>query len=215
MATKFNECVAMDLKFYEGKILLHMIDHASRLSSGSRISSKDPVVIIKSIFKNWITIFGRPGKFLSDNGGEFMNYQFIELCEKMNVSVKNTAGQSPWSNGLVERHNLVIAEMMDKVLAEDKCDFDLAFAWCLNAKNSLKNVNGFTPYQISMGQNPILPIASENDLPGNSLVHTSDIVRENLNAMHTARKVYIETESSRKIKTALSHNVRTDASAKF
>ena len=215
MATKFNECVAMDLKFYEGKIILHMIDHASRLSSANRISSKEPTVIIKSIFKNWITIYGRPEKFLSDNGGEFMNHQFIELCEKMSISVKNTAGESPWSNGLVERHNLVIAEMMDKVLAESECDFDLSLAWCLNAKNSLKNVNGYTPYQISMGQNPTLPVAVENELPGNSLMQTSDIVRKNLNAMHLARKTYIETESSRKIKTALSHNVRTDAAAKF
>ena len=215
MATKFNECVAMDLKFYKGKILIHMIDHASRLSSGSRISSKDPGVIIKSIFKNWITIYGRPNKFLSDNGGEFMNHQFIDLCEKMNISVKNTAGESPWSNGLVERHNLVIAEMLDKVLAEEACDFDLALAWCLNAKNSLMNVNGFTPYQVAMGQNPILPAAVDNELPGNSLVHTSDLVRENLNSMSAARKAYVETESSRKIKTALSRNIRTDASAKF
>ena len=204
----------MDLKFYNGKILLHIIDHASRLSSGSRVSSKDPVVIIKSIFKNWIAVYGRPYKFLSDNGGEFMNHQFIDMCEKMNVSVKNTAGESPWSNGLVERHNLVIAEMMDKVLAESECDFDLAFSWCLNAKNSLKNVNGFTPYQIAMGQNPTLPVAVENELPGNSLIYTSDLVRENLNAIYVARRAYMETESS-KIKTALSHNIRTDAAAKF
>ena len=28
LATKFKECVAMDLKFYKGKILLHIIDHS-------------------------------------------------------------------------------------------------------------------------------------------------------------------------------------------
>ena len=28
LATKFKECVAMDLKFYKGKILLHFIDHS-------------------------------------------------------------------------------------------------------------------------------------------------------------------------------------------
>ena len=33
MANNFLETVAMDLKFYKGKILLHMIDHATRLSS--------------------------------------------------------------------------------------------------------------------------------------------------------------------------------------
>ena len=28
LATKFKECVAMDLKFYKGKILLHIVDHS-------------------------------------------------------------------------------------------------------------------------------------------------------------------------------------------
>ena len=60
MSTTFNGCVAMDLKFYGGKIILHIIDHASRMSSGGRVSSKDPSVIIKSIFRNWISIYGTP-----------------------------------------------------------------------------------------------------------------------------------------------------------
>ena len=57
MATKFNECVAMDLKFYDGKIILHMIDHLSKLSAGERIPSKEPRIIVKSIFKKWISRF--------------------------------------------------------------------------------------------------------------------------------------------------------------
>ena len=66
----------------------------------------------------------------SDNGGEFMNKEYMDLSEQMNVIVKNTAEESHWSKGLVERHNLVISEMLDKVLAYSKCDFDLALAWC-------------------------------------------------------------------------------------
>ena len=148
LTTMFNECVAMDLKFYDGRIILHMIDHASKLSAGSRVSSKDPKVLVESIFKNWIAIYRAPQRFFSNNGGEFMNSMFIEMCEQMNISGKNTAGRSPWSNGMVEHHNLVISEMLDRFLAESKCDFDLALAWCLSAKNSLHNVNGFTPFQI-------------------------------------------------------------------
>ena len=41
---------------------------------------------------------------VSDNGGEFMNSKFIELCEQLNIVVQHTAGRSPWSNGLVEHH---------------------------------------------------------------------------------------------------------------
>ena len=92
-------------------------------------------------------------------------------------------------------------------MVESKCDFDLAFAWCLSAKNNRQNVNGFTSFQIARGENPTFPVAIDNALPANSSVCISDIVRENLNAIYSAWKAYIETENSHKIKLALSHNV--------
>ena len=54
MATAFQECVAMDLKFYRGKILLHFIDHASRLTTSTFVPFKEPNVIISAIFRSWI-----------------------------------------------------------------------------------------------------------------------------------------------------------------
>ena len=134
-----------------------MIDHASRYSAGCRIASKEPEVVIKAIFMHWIKIHGSPIKFLTDNGGEFVNQSFMDLCGQFNVCVKTTATESPWSNGLVERHNLVISDMLEKVLDSEKCDFDLALSWCIQAKNGLLNVNGYTPCQIGMGKNPVLP----------------------------------------------------------
>ena len=110
MATDFNGCVAMDLKFFHGHIILHLVDHASRLSAGCRLSSKNPNVILKGMFSSWLKHPGPPTKFLTDNGGEFMNSEFLDLCEQMNITVKTTAAESPWSNGLVERHNLVLRE---------------------------------------------------------------------------------------------------------
>ena len=38
--SNFQEVVAMDLKFFDGKILLHMIDHTTQLSAYARIPSK-------------------------------------------------------------------------------------------------------------------------------------------------------------------------------
>ena len=78
LATTFQECIAMDLKFYKKRILLHLVDHATRLSSLTVIPSKDPEVVIKAIFKSWIQVYGSAEKFMSDNGGEFANKKFIE-----------------------------------------------------------------------------------------------------------------------------------------
>ena len=77
----------MDLKFYRGKILLHLADHATQLSAASVIPSKDLCVIIKYmyIFRIWIQIYGSAEKFLTDNGGEFANQAFMDMCEGMNI----------------------------------------------------------------------------------------------------------------------------------
>ena len=54
MAITFRECVATDLKFYNGKILLHLADHATRLSSSKILKSKEPKEVIDNILKIFI-----------------------------------------------------------------------------------------------------------------------------------------------------------------
>ena len=147
----------MDLKMFHGKILLHLIDHATRLSACAVVSSKRPEEIIRQIFRVWISVYGCPEKFLMDNGGEFNNEHFRQLCEKVNITVKTTAAESPWSNGLCERHNQVLGQMLEKTMAETGCNLDIAVSWCINAKNSLHNVHGFSPFQLVFGRNPRLP----------------------------------------------------------
>ena len=81
-ANNFQDTVAMDLKLHQNKILLHMIEHATRISTCARILSKRPESIIKAIFSDWISVYGAPMKSLSDNDREFINEEFINMCER-------------------------------------------------------------------------------------------------------------------------------------
>ena len=103
MATRIQEMVAMDLKSYKEHTLLHLIDHFTCLSASSVIPNKKPGTIIESIFKIWISVYGSAEKFLSDNGGEFAKKDFMDMCETLGITVKTTAAESPWNNGLAER----------------------------------------------------------------------------------------------------------------
>ena len=80
------------------------------------------------------------------------------MAESINITAKVTAAKSLFSIGLVERHNFIIADMMDRVLEESQhLNMDLILAWCLQAKNSLANMHGFSPFQLVFGQNSKLP----------------------------------------------------------
>ena len=210
LADKFNQVVCMDLKefVHNESWILHLIDSATRYSAARLIYSKKQDVIVQNIYQMWFTYFGAPRKFLSDNGGEFSNDLYREMNEKMNVVTSTTAGESPFSNGIVERHNQVLAEAFQKTVSDVKCEPAVALAWAVSAKNSLHNYGGFSPNQLVFGLNPNLPSILEDRLPAME-ISSSDIIRQNMDALHSARGNYIASESSERIRRALRHNVRS------
>ena len=129
----------MDLKSYKGHTLLHLMYHSTRLSASSVIPKKKNRNYHPKI---WISVYGPAEKLISDNHGEFASKDFMDMCETLGIIVKTNAAESPWSNCLVERQNLVLSERLDKITDETDCDISLAVYWCVNAKNSLdKNLS--------------------------------------------------------------------------
>ena len=210
MGTKFLEVVAMDLKHWRDNIwILHLIDSFSRYSSGCIVRNKKPETIVNGIFESWVRFVGVPKKFLTDNGGEFVNDSFMDMADNLNVQVLTTPAEAPWCNGIVERHNQVIGKMMEKLWEDGSKNLKQNLAWCLNAKNSMENNNGFTPYQLSIGLNPTLPNNLNAKLPALEGLTNSEVVAENLQTMNESRKIFTQLESSERLRRALRHNVRT------
>ena len=115
MASHFQETFAMDLKIYQGQNILHLIDPCTHLSAAAFIPNKNRETIIKHIFCIWMAVNGSPQKFLTDNGGEFANSEFLEMADHLGIIVHPTAAESPWSNGVVERNNQTLAHMIGKI----------------------------------------------------------------------------------------------------
>ena len=99
---EFNEVVAMDTKVIENKLVLHLIDQVTRFSAAAVGKSKKKEEIIQHLFTMWISIFSVPSELFSDNGGEFSNDDYMELCEAMNITITKTAAEAPFPNGLCE-----------------------------------------------------------------------------------------------------------------
>ena len=79
-----------------------MIDHATRLSVTIIVPSKKPDQIVNAIMKYWVAVYETADKFLTDNGGEFVNEELMTLCEALNIKVHTTGAESPWSNRTIE-----------------------------------------------------------------------------------------------------------------
>ena len=185
-----------------------LIDLATRYNHAVVIRTKDKNTVVKHILLHWIAIFGSPNRFLSDNGGEFNNTDFQEMSECLNIEIHTTAAESPWSSGIVERHNGVLGNMVYKILEDTNCGIEVALPWALTAKNSLHNVYGYSPNQLVFGKNPNLPCVLNDKLQALEGKTSSEIIAENLNALHAARKAFVHNEASEKVRRALRNNIR-------
>ena len=214
-ASDFNESVAMDLKFFDTKIVLHIIDHFTRYSRACIIPSKHRDTIITNVLKSWVAIFGSPKLLLCDMGREFNNEDYREMGEKLNTTVKSTAAESPWSNGVNERHNGIIGEMVTKTMEDSGCSLEVAVAWAISAKNSLANINGYSPNQLVFGRNPNFPCVLTDKLPALNFNCVSKTLSENLKALHSSREAFIKSEASKKLKLALCKKTRNSTSKTF
>lgn len=211
LATEFNEVVAVDLKEWKPNVyFLHLVDVATRFSLAAVVKKKTPEVITEKIMTLWIgSGMGPPKRFLADNGGEFANEVFRDMCANLNIEVMNTAAYSPWQNGICERNHAVVDNCVAKIL-EDQPDLNLeiALVWAVNAKNSLSMVYGWSPYQLVFGANPNMPSVITDKPPALENTTVSQKFANHLNALHSSRRAFIKAESSERIRRALRHKIR-------
>ena len=123
LSVEWNHTIAMDLHkcsdIGQTCWYLHIIDVFTRFSMAVFIYDKRPETIIEAILKNWCLIFGFPKVIFTDNGGEFNNKDVHSFAQNYDFVVKTTAAESPFSNGMVERHNAVLTETFQKMRAEN------------------------------------------------------------------------------------------------
>ena len=212
MASDFNECVAMDLKYWKpGFWILHLIDMFSRYTVSVFVSRKKPVDILENVIKHWIGHYGVMKRILSDCGGEFNNAEMRELSSLLNIEVCTTAGESPFQNGLCERNHAVTDMILCKLQAQyPKTPLDVLLKWANMAKNSLQMWSGYSSYQLVFGSNPNLPNVLTDKVPALEDGSHSHVYMKHISAIHAAREQFIKTEACERIKRALRHRVRVN-----
>ena len=214
VANNFNEIIGLDLKVLDksGEYILWMVDMFSKVIKGKHIKNKDPETIVAGIIESWIIGDGlgpgHPSKaFYSDNGGEFLNNDFVNFAASMNTTIRMTFADAPWQNGLVERHHATADIVYEKLMADNPdMDAQTAINHASFAKNSDVNVSGFSPLQIIMGQNPSFPGLAEAD-PGSSNLDSSSKVMKALKHLDEVRVAYRKHDCDVKLKKVRSQKI--------
>lgn len=99
----------------------------------------------------WISLFGIPKNFLSDQGPGFKNTVVSTLAAKYGIQHNFTTARAHWALGKQERLNRVIGETMRKLLSENRMDIN---QW-VNLVPSVQMALNHTPSKATKGMAPI------------------------------------------------------------
>jgi transposase InsO family protein len=67
------------------------------------LSDTSAVAFSKALTFSWISRFGVPETITSDRGPQFTSNLWLQLCEMLNISHRQTTAYLPESNGAVKR----------------------------------------------------------------------------------------------------------------
>ena len=158
------EVVAMDVlqlsvRSRQGsKYVLVMVDHFSRFVVLAPLQDKSAKQVAHALVTHLFCPYSTPRVLLSDNGTEFRNSVMEEICNQFNIKQTFTVTYHPASNGLVERANTKILDVLRPVVngfLETWEDWLPHVAASINS--SVCESTGRTPHFVIYGMEKKLP----------------------------------------------------------
>ncbi|CAC5404175.1 unnamed protein product [Mytilus coruscus] len=159
------ERVAMDLvgpfplSYRGNKYALVVSDYFIKWAEGYPLPDMEAQTVADSFIKNFICRFGIPRQIHTDQGRQFESKLFKELCEKLRIHKTRTTAFRPQSDGLVERLNRSLENIISKYVGKNQRDWDEQLPWALMAyRSSEHETTKLSPCMLMLGREIELPI---------------------------------------------------------
>ncbi len=110
--------------------ILVIVDYATRYPEAVPLRKATAKAIAQELFLLSSRV-GIPVEILTDQGTPFMSRLMADLCRLLRVKQLRTTVYHPQTDGLVERFNQTLKQMLRRVVAEDRCDWDLMIPYVL------------------------------------------------------------------------------------
>jgi len=148
------------------KYIFVVIDHATKFVEALACDNQRADTAANFIFSNVICRYGAPQEILSDRGQAFTGEVMTILSKLCGISQKFTAGYHPQTNGLTERFNRTIQEVLSKFVNSAQTNWDDLLQPAVFAYNtSIHSSTGYTPFEMVHGFLPTMPVGAELIIP--------------------------------------------------
>jgi transposase InsO family protein len=118
-----------------------------------------PKTTEKVFFKNFVVHHGIPQWIHSDQRGNFTGKLMKELCNLLNMQQSRTTPYHPMGNGMCERFNRTLCDMLGTLQPDQKRDWKSHIGPMVHAYNCIRHDStGQSPFFLMFGREPRLPI---------------------------------------------------------
>ena len=139
--------------------ILVITDHFTRYAVAVPTRNMTAKTTAEAFVNNFIVHYGIPKRIHSDQGANFESQLIKDLCNTLNMEKSGTTPYHPMGNGLCQRFNRTLLNMLGTLNSKQKEDWKTHVTSMVHAYNCTKqDTTGYSPYYIMFGREPRLPI---------------------------------------------------------
>ncbi len=190
------------------RYILVFTDYLTKWVEAIAIPNQSAQTVAENFIEYIISRHGCPTKIISDRGKSFLNEIVDQITSSLSIKHLKTSGYHPQTNGLTERFNRTIAEILSLYVSSNQKDWDIILPLLLFAyRTSTHSSTNETPFYLLHGRNPngpneLIDSISINNDPITSIIEYKKELETKLNKIIEEVKYYqniIQQKRERKL----------------
>ena len=127
-------------------------DYATKWVEARSTRRNDIFTAAAFLFEEIMMRFGYPLEIVSDRGKHFLNDVVSDITSRYLIKHRKTTPYNPKANGLTERANGIVGNILNKMVSAHKTDWDLKLPSIVHAYNTpKKKTTGKSPFFLVFG----------------------------------------------------------------
>lgn len=137
------DVIQFPMSFDGNRYAVVFMDYLTKWPEVFAVPDQSPLTIAQLLMDHVITRHGVPAELLSDRGKAFLSDLMQEIYKLMGIHKVSTTAYHPQTDGLVERFNRTLTDMLAKTVEKSGWDWDqhlprVLMAYCVSPQESTR-----------------------------------------------------------------------------
>ena len=192
------------------KHILVMMDHFTKWCEAFPTKDQKAATVANTLVSRVFSRFGPPTVIHSDQGRNFDSTLMHEIYNIMGVKKSRTTAYHPQGDGLVERQNRTLQDILSNFVSDHSGDWDQWLDQAVFAYNtSIHESTGFSPYELVFGHPARMPIEIELSVPLQNPSSQSDYSQSLRKAIQNANQIAQKNLEIARSRQSMHYNNKT------